>query len=266
MTTAIDANGHAVPTPTHNLTTDNELGFSARDVHSEKIANGYYHTADNYIPDEQIDNNPEVVIRDGSRQHANGEYQPGDLVVIGGMEIAYEDAASLGLLKGETLNTPADNFMSDAENTRAELQQAQQQDTRPEAAQLLEAQLEVAVGEGNADAALATFQNDIVYNGEIGEEGFAFAQEKLGMSEQSVAALYEDMRDTGDQVMAQYMETGDGLGAERIEFLADKAFNGNQKEQAIVRNLWFMAATGKLSAKDAAEAFDFLYAPYEGAE
>lgn len=261
MTTAINANGQAVPTPNDNLSTNNELGFSARDYHADKIANGYYQTASSYVSDQQIDNNPEVIIRDGSRQHANGEYKPGDLVVIGGMEIAYEDAASLGLLKGETLSTPADNFMSNAENTRAELQQAQQ-DQRPEAAQLLEAQLEVAVGKGNADAALATFQNDIVYNGEIGEEAFAFAQSKLGMSEQSVTQLYNDMRDTGDQVMAQYMETGDGLGAERVEFLADKAFNGNQKEQAIVRNLWFMAATGKLSAKDAAEAFDFLYAPY----
>jgi len=263
MTQAIDASGNAAPTTSNNLVADNGMGFSARDVQSEKIADGRYTKSSNYVPDEQINNNPGVVIRDGSRQHANGDYQPGDLVVIDGMEIAYDDAAAFGLLKGETLSTPADDFMSDAENTRASLQEAQQQqDTRHEAAQLLEAQLEVAVGEGNADTALEVFQNDIVYNGEIGEDALAFAQGKLGMSEQSVTQMYSDLQDAGSQVMAQYMETGDGLGSERMDFLTDKAFNGTQKEQAIVRNLWFMSATGKLSAKDAAEAFDYLYAPY----
>lgn len=264
MTQAIDANGNAVPTTSNNLVEDNDIGFSARDIQSEKIADGRYTSSSNYVPDDQTNNNPEVVIRDGSRQFTNGEYQPGDLVVIDGMEIAYEDAASLGLIKGQTLNNPADDFMSDAENTRAELQEAQQ-DHRHEAAQLLEAQLEVAVGEGNADAALEVFQNEIVYNGDIGEDGLAFAQDKLGMSEQSVQEMYSDLQDKGSEVMAQYMETGDGLGSERMEFLVDKAFNGTQKEQAIVRNLWFMSATGKLTSKDAAEAFDYLYAPYEDA-
>lgn len=83
------------------------------------------------------------------------------------------------------------------------------------------------------------------------------------MSEQSVQEIFSDMQDTGSQIMSEFMETGDGLGEERIEFLTDKAWNGTQKEQAIVRNLWFMAATGKLSREDASEAFDFLVAPYE---
>jgi hypothetical protein len=261
MTNAIDANGNAVPTTSSNLTDHNEIGFSARDVQSEKIANGYYQSSSNYVPDEQINNNPEVVIRDGSRQHANGDYRPGDLVVIDGMEIAYEDAASLGLLKGETLSTPADNFMSDAENTRDALHEAQQ-DQRHEAAQLLETQLEVAVGQGNADAALEVFQNDIVYNGTISEAALAFAHDKLGMSEQSVQDLYADLQDTGGQIMAQFTEIGDGQGPLRMEFLADLSENGNVQEQAIVRNLWFLAATGKLSRSDAEDAFNYLYAPY----
>ncbi|QFS82296.1 hypothetical protein [Roseivivax sp. THAF197b] len=261
MTNAIDANGNAVPTYSDDLTEGNDLGFTARDYSAEKVAKGHYSVANTYLSDEETNNNPEVVIRDGSRQHSNGEYLPGDLVVIEGMEVAYDQAVSLGLIKGQTLSNPSDDFLSDAENARAELQEAQQ-DNRHEAAQLLEAQLEVAVGEGNADAALSAFQNDIVYNGELGAETFAFAQDKLGMSEASVRQRYADMEEAGSQVLSDFMAVGDEYGEARMDFLADKAWNGTQQEQAIVRNLWFMAATGKLTQKDAAEAYSYLYSPY----
>lgn len=107
-----------------------------------------------------------------------------------------------------------------------------------------------------------TFGKDIVENGEIGEAGYRFAQEKLGMSEQSVQDIYADMQEAGAQVMADFMEVGDGFGFDRIDFLVEKAESGTQREQAIIRNLWFMAATGKLSRQDAADAFDHLYKPY----
>lgn len=263
MTNSIDANGNNVSAPTQNLTEANELGVSTRNLDAEKGESGRYSKATTHIPDDQLNNNPSIVIRDGSRQHSNGNYQSGDLVVIDGMEISYEDAAAFGLIQGETLSTPSEVFQADSENAQ-DTQDQTTQDDRPEAAKLLEMQFEVALGD-NAGSALETFQNDIVTNGDISEAGIAFAQEKLGMSEQSVQALYGEMQVAGSEVMADYMETGDGLGTERLEFLVDKAHNGTNEEQAIIRNLWFMSATGKLSRSEAADAFDHLYAPYAGA-
>lgn len=264
MTTAIDANGNTVSAPSSNLRDDdsNPRTF-VRDVQAEKVAAGHYSQASNFIEDARANNNPEIVTRHGSRIYAHGDYRPNDLVMIDGMEVTYELAASLGLIKGEYLTTPSDDFMSNAENNRAELQEAQQrQDNRtPQVAQLLSDQLELAVGDA-APAALETFGRDIVANGTISEHGLQYAREKLGMSEDSVQQIFSDMQDAGSQVLSEFMEVGDGLGGDRMAFLMEKAWNGTQQEQEIVRNLWFMAATGKLNRDRAAEAFDYLFKPY----
>ncbi|PWE30608.1 hypothetical protein DDZ14_15105 [Maritimibacter sp. 55A14] len=261
MTNAIDAAGNVVPHASDNLTEDNQMGFSYRDITAEERAKGHFSTATTYIDDAEANNNPSVVTRDGSRQHVpNGDYQPSDLLMIDGMEVTYEMATSLGLVKGDTFSTPEDVFRAGAENQD---DHGEPEDTRPEAARLLSDQLQLALGADAAPAALETFGMDIVENGEIGEAGFQFAADKLGMPEKAVREIYSDMQETGSQIMSDFMETGDGFGANRMAFLVEKAESGNQKEQAIIRNLWFMAATGKLSRTDAAEAFDYLYKPYE---
>ena len=257
MTNAIDAAGN-VAAPISNLQPDNELGFSARNIDSEKEASGRFVKATTYIDDDTANNNSRIIIREGTREYiANDDYRPDDILRIGGMEVTYEVAASLGLIDGRTLMSPSDDFLSDAENAA----QVEQQDTRPQAAQLLEAQLEVALGD-HAGHMLDNFGDDIAANGELSAEGLRFAQERLGMSEQSVQAIVEDMREVGDGVMSDFLEVGDGLGNERLAFLAEKVETGTAKERATIRHLWFRAATGKLTRAEAADAFDYLYNPY----
>jgi hypothetical protein len=71
------------------------------------------------------------------------------------------------------------------------------------------------------------------------------------------------MQEAGAEVIASFIDVGDGRGMDRVEFLVALAENGNGEQQSIVRNLWFQAATGKLTREAAAQAFDHLYRPYE---
>ena len=82
------------------------------------------------------------------------------------------------------------------------------------------------------------------------------------MNEQAVRSIYAEMQEAGGEVMSDFMEVGDGLGADRMEFLVDRAEYGTRQEQEIVRSLWVKAATGKLTRAAAAQAFDRLYKPY----
>jgi hypothetical protein len=243
--------------PTSNLVSDNEMGFSARDVTAEKRAMGYFNQGSTALPEGLANDNPNVVVRDGVRQYVNGDYRSDDRLVIQGIEMTHETAVSLGLIQGNTLGSPGDDQGSNPENTGAEVQQ----DTRPERAQLLDAQLELSFGE-RAPEVLEVFGRDVIENGEIGPSGLDFARKTMGMPEAAVREIYEDMREAGSQVMADYMEIGDGRGWERIEFLADIAENGTKREREEVRRIWFKAATGKLSRQDATRAFDRLYNPY----
>lgn len=258
MTNAIDAAGNAVA-PTSSLAPDNDLRFTTRDIQAEKVAEGRFTRATPYISDDDANNNPNVVTRDGSRQHVGqGDHRPDDLLRIGGMEITYETAVSLGLIQGDALASPQDVFAADSENAP----EPTPRDTRPEEAQLLEAQIELAMGDA-APAVLDTFARDIVTNGELSEAGLEFAQSKLGMNPQAVEQIFSEMQEAGSQVMADFLEIGDGLGMERIGFLVDRVEHGTRQEQEIVRGLWVKAATGKLTREDAAQAFDRLYKPYE---
>jgi hypothetical protein len=112
-------------------------------------------------------------------------------------------------------------------------------------------------------AVMDTFTKDIVTFGDLSDEGFAFAQSKLGMNEQAVRSIYSEMQEVGGSVLSDFLEVGDGLGADRIDFLVDRAEYGTRQEQEIVRSLWVKAATGKLTREAAAKAFDKLYQPYE---
>ncbi|MDW4548256.1 hypothetical protein R5H32_02695 [Defluviimonas sp. D31] len=260
MTQAIDATGNAVAS-TSNLTHDNDFRAATRNVDAERQANGHFARSSNYISDDDANNNIRVVTRDGSRQYVEGGYQPTDIIKIEGMEVPYETAVSLGLIQPHN-GAQGDQWAEPQEHFEQPLgAQPQEEQSALDGANLLHAQLELAVG-GNADAVLATFGDDIVTNGEISEEGFRYAQDKLGMSEGSARALYDEMQESGSQTLADFMEVGDSLGMERMEFLVELAERGNRDEQAIVRNLWFQAATGKLTREGAAEAFDYLYAPY----
>lgn len=257
MTNAIDANGNIVSN-TSNLAPTNDLRATGRDVQAEKVADGRYSKVSTYINDDEANNNPNVITRDGSRQHVSGGYRPDDIVRVGGMDMQYETAVSLGLIQGDTVTTPQERFMADSENNPNEAPA----DPRPPAAQLLEAQIELAMGDA-APAVLDTFAKDIVTYGDLSEEGFAFAQSRLGMSEQAVRSIYSEMQEAGGEVLSDFMEVGDGLGAERIEFLVDRSEFGTRQEQEIVRGLWIKAATGKLTREAATKAFDKLYAPYD---
>lgn len=257
MTNAIDSMGNIV-TYDSNLVANGELRSTSRDVQAEKIAEGRYAKETPYISDNDANNNPNVIMRDGSRQHVSGGYRPDDLVRVGGMDMTYEIAVSLGLIKGDAMVSPQERFAADSENTPEETPA----DPRPAAAQLLEAQIELAMGDA-APAVLDTFAKDIVTYGDLSEEGFAFAQSRLGMSEQAVRSIYAEMQEAGGEVMSDFMEVGDGLGSDRMEFLVDRAEYGTRQEQEIVRGLWVKAATGKLTRAAAVQAFDRLYKPYD---
>lgn len=83
MTNAIDADGNAVA-PTSNLAPDNNLRFTARDIQAEKVADGRYSHATPYLSDDEANNNPNIVIRDGSRQHVSGGYREALMVPMPG--------------------------------------------------------------------------------------------------------------------------------------------------------------------------------------
>lgn len=257
MTNAIDAMGNIV-THTSHIVGNDELRSTSRDVQAEKIADGRYTKATTHVSDEEANNNPNIVMRDGSRQYASGGHKPDDIVRVGGMDMTYEMAVSMGLLEGEHGVTPQEHFAADSENNPNDAPA----DPRPPAAQLLEAQIELAMGDA-APAVLDTFAKDIVTFGDVSEEGYHFAQTRLGMDEQAVRSIYSEMQEVGGDVLSDFMEVGDGLGAERLEFLVDRAEFGTRQEQEIVRGLWVKAATGKLTREEATKAFDKLYAPYD---
>lgn len=151
MTNAIDANGNAVSN-TSNLAPTNDLRATGRDIQAEKVADGRYSKVSTYINDDEANDNPNIVMRDGSRQHVSGGYRPDDIVRVGGMDMAYETAVSLGLIQGGTVTTPQQAFAADSENYPNEASV----DSRPAVAKLLEGQIELAMGE-TSPAVLDTF-------------------------------------------------------------------------------------------------------------
>ncbi len=257
MTHAIDATGNVV-TQVSALTENNDLQFSARDLTAEKVAKGQRNKATTFIDDEVANNNPDVIIRDGSRQHANGDYQPTDLVLINGMEVPYETAVSTGLIKGDNFISAIDEFNADAENyNEAEAPY----DVRSEELKLVEGQLEVALGD-KAGEAMELFSNDVVVNGEISDAGLDYAQKTLGMNSDSVQEIVSDLTDAGGATLQSYLDTGDGLEVDRINFLVDLSTNGSNREQSIIRQLWVDAAMGNLSREQAIQRFDDIAIDY----
>lgn len=246
--------------PGSNLSNSNELTTSVRDLNAESRAKGHYHEASTFIPDKEFNNNLDVVIRDGSRVHSGGQYRPNDIVMINGTTMEYEMAQSLGLLTGNQFTTPQESRQETSAENSAEPEAT---DDRPLETRVLQDQFELAFGE-NSEAVLNTLGQDIVMNGELSEHGINFLHEKMGVSEQRCQETYSEMQEVGGQVLSQYLETGDGLSLDRIEFLVDLAETGTKDQQATVRNIWFKAATGQLSRDQAIEAFDHLWGPYDG--
>lgn len=257
MTHAIDAHGNVVA-PQSNLHSEGDR-IEGIDRQAEKEAKGYFQSVSSYIPDEEANNNIDVVKRDGSRVHAGGDHQPNDILLIDGMEVTYSMAQQLGLIEGGNFTSAQEEFYSDAENCQ---QEPEPQDTRPERARLLEMQLDMA-SQGRSQQVMDTVQNDIVHLGDFSEQTLDFAQRELSMSEESVRTMYKEMQSAGSNAMADFLEVGDGRGRDRIEFLVDLANNGTRDQRATVRNLWFLAATGRLTQAQADDAFDTLYQPYQ---
>ncbi|WP_170330204.1 hypothetical protein [Ruegeria arenilitoris] len=245
--------------PTSNLMNSDDLRTSVRDVTAENRAKGYFNEASTYIPDNVANNNPDIVSRNGSRVHAGGDYQPNDILMIGNMEVTYEMAQSLGLIQGSEFSSPQEDFRAGAEQTP----EAEPVDDRPAEAILLDDQLKLAFGEDSGKV-LDVLGNDIVMNGELSERGLSFLNSEMGMTPQRFQETYSEMQDVGGQVMQQFLENGDGLEMERIDFLVDLAETGTLDQQATVRNIWFKAATGQLTRDQAVEAFDSLWEPYDG--
>ncbi|WP_425051160.1 hypothetical protein [Psychromarinibacter sp. S121] len=259
MTKAIDANGDYVAMPHDNLAPDNEMGFTARDYANEKAAKGHFTKHTNWISDSEMQSNPNAVIHNGSRVYSDGTYQPGDLIMIDGMEVGCETAVSLGLIAsdGEPHSSPHADFMADAEN-------AQEATDGPlEGADLLRAQLDMASG-GNSDAVLNTFASDIVTNGTISDDGMRYAAKELGMGEKSVEERFSAMQRFGGERLMEALDAGDGLGLERVNFLVERHQNGHPDEQRLVRQMWTAAALGKLSQDELQGYFTQLHKPYEG--
>ncbi|WP_173488218.1 MULTISPECIES: hypothetical protein [unclassified Aliiroseovarius] len=257
MTQEINAIQNPNTSPESNFATDNELVSSARNITGEKIAKGHFHKHDNWISDEEMGNDLDVVVRGGSRQYVNGEHRPNDIIMIEGIEVEYETAVSLGLvtnLEGQRV-TPQEVFEAAAENAE------RPSDAPLEGTDLLAAQIDMAT-DGNAENVLNTFASDIVENGEIGEAGLDYAARHLGMNEQVVHEQYEAMREVGGDNILEALEVGDGLGHDRVDFLVDRFENGNPAEQKLVRQMWTAAALGKMDASELQQHFDQLYSPY----
>ncbi len=243
--------------PNSNLRNSDEFIATTRDVTAEARAKGHFKEGSTHIPDHEFNNNLDVVVRDGVRVHSGGEHRPNDRVMINGVEMEYEMAQSIGAITGGQFTSPQEAFVQDAESVSGN----EPVDDRPAEAILLSDQFKLAFGE-NSEAALNTLGRDIVTHGELSEQGLNMLQEKMGVSEQRYHEAYSEMQEVGGQVMSQYLETGDGLGMDRIEFLVDLADNGTRDQKAIVRNVWFKAATGQLTREQAVEAFDHLWEPY----
>lgn len=260
MTNSTGADGH-VASPPSNLvdTSHEEFNINVYDGTADKIAKGYYGKHVNWHSDEEMAANLDLVQRNGSRIYANGGHQPGDIINVNGMEIQYQTAVELGLvtnLEGQGVS-PREAFEADAENTPDD-----PETTAFEGAELLMAQLDMATG-GNGENVMNTFAADIVENGGISEAGFEYAAKNLGMNEQVVREQFSAMQEVGGKALYEALETGDGMGEDRIDFLLDRYEHGNQAEQKLVRQMWLGAALGKMSERDMQQHFDRLYEPYK---
>ncbi|GGE46815.1 hypothetical protein [Actibacterium pelagium] len=261
-TQAIDASGNVVA-PKSNLSETNELRATARDLTAEARAKGHFNTASTFIEDGVANNNPNVVRRDGSRQHVTGGYRPTDLIMIDGMEIQYEIAQSLGMVQGGSTSAQQNDFVPLQVSFQPNAEAAEVPVEGPlEGPALLSAQIDLAT-DGQSESVLESFTNDVVELDDISEENMAFAAEKLGMNEKHVIEQYNDLVDIGGQNVLSALETGDGLGSDRVAFLVDLYENGTLAEQKQVRQLWAGAALGKLNKVDLQRRFDQIVSPYE---
>lgn len=257
MNNSIDAQGNSV-NPESNLT-EREMGASSRNVDAERIQEGTFGSASTHVPDHVMNNNPDMVQRDGARIHAGGEFQDNDLIRIDGVEMQYSMARDLGMVADASQSndlTPQEQFQADAETHE------EPQDQTLQGVDLIKAQVDLAT-DGAGDQVLDLVAQDVVVNGAISEEGLAYAKNTLGMDEKTVTAQIDEMTDLGGAGLSRILETGDGSGAERIEFLVDRYEHGSPKEAQAVAALWASVALGRLTDAQVISQFDKLAAPYE---
>lgn len=266
MTDNTNAGNGPIPgqpvTPTSNLAHTGDR-IAGRDVQAEKVAQGRFQSATTFIDDETANNNFDIVSRDGSRIHVGGEYQDGDVVLLDGMEVLYEDARAMGYVNADGgLASPEEVQESqDADQDESDSIPAEHRTPSNPEFDLLKDQIGVGL-KGDPSEVIDLFSADIAQNGELSEAGLDYVQRNLGMNDQVVANIVDDMTDAGGETIHGFLNVGDGMEDDRIEFLVDVHENGPASDSQIVRKLWIDAATGKLSQAKAIEVFDSIYERY----
>ena len=256
MSNAVYANGETAKPLSSNIVDEQTSNLSSsRDHHVEKIINGHYQEAKSGLTEAEAHADRSVVIRDGSYVKA-GVFQPTDIVTVNGMQMPYEAAVGHGFIDANDPNVTPEVRPQEAPESPSE------QPTAVSDLNLFNMQVEAAMGD-NTDSVMSTFESDIITNGELSDEGLQFAQNNLGMNPEVIDKMYTDITVAGSQVLGGFLEVGDGLGAERLEWAADKAWNGTQAEQRTLRKMWIDAAKGKLTQESATHIFDELYSEYE---
>lgn len=243
--------------PNSNLMNSDDLTTSVRDVTAENRAKGHFNEVSTYIEDHEFNNNLNVVIRDGSRVHSGGELRPNDLVMVNGMTMEYETAQAIGAITDGQVSTPQDDFYRDAEN----FHEAEIVDDRPAEMVLLNDQLTLAFGE-QAEDVLQVVGEDIARHGEISEHGLDYFQRNMHLSPQQARETISEMEAVGNRALQGYLNSGDGYELDRVAFLADLAETGTRAQRQTVRDIWFKAATGKITRDEAVDAFNGLVEPY----
>lgn len=243
-----------------NLSND-DMGFSSYDHDAVKAAEGRYSKHTNWVSDEDMNNNPNNVIRDGSRVSAAAGYKAGDIVMVNGMEIPFETAQDMGLIASP--NAPQAQPQVNPELSPEDLADQAPEDTPNhfEGTDLVKAQWDMQTN-GEGMAALNEFAGDFVENGELTQASFDKAMGEHGVSENMMSNQFSQVQDIGNNAVYNALEVGDSLGVERMEFLSHIHETGTSADAKLVRSVIAGAALGHLSTNDIIAHFDTLADKY----
>lgn len=241
-----------------------DMGFSSHDQAVVKAVDGRFTKHVNYISDEEMNNNPANVIRDGSRVSAGGGFQAGDLVLVNGMEIPAQTAIDMGLIANPNEPQLSHDVAQGEHSIEDKIDQAPEQERQAlEGTDLLIAQMDMQT-EGKGIETLNDLAGDIVEEGFLTDETYERAMSQFGLSEASVNAFQDQATEAGNAAVYDSLEVGDGLGVERMEMLQFIHDNGTAQDARTVRQMIAGAGLGHLGKSEVVDMFDALYGKYEG--
>ncbi|GGL55769.1 hypothetical protein [Wenxinia marina] len=243
--------------PTSNIVSDNEMVSSARNVTGEKAERGHFKTGSIAISDDEANDNPNVVKRNGFRMATDGDYQPGDVVMYNGLELTVEQARQFGVM-GFVPDQTHDH--GTGEDISGETESGPETTLHPDA-ELLGDQVRLRFGD-RAPQVMDVFVRDLTENGEMSEAGLAFAKNELGFPPEYVRDTVRRLEAVGTETLKGFLKAGDNLGEQRMQFLAGIATHGGISEKQAVRRLWTDAALGRINRKQAADAYAKLVNRY----